>query len=439
MQVSVETTTGLERRLTLQIPADEVDGEVERRVSDTAKKARLPGFRPGKVPRKVVKQRFGDSLRAEVLDEFTNRFYQDAIAQESLRPVGVPAIDITRNVQGENVELVATFEVYPDIELSDVSALEIEKIVAEVTDDDVQAMLDKLRAQRAEYTEVDREAKLTDQLNIDYVGKKDGEAFEGGSAEGQDIVLGSGQLIDGFESGLVGAKAGDTRDLELTFPEDYQAKSLAGQAVTFEVKINSVQEQKLPELDEELFAAFEVEGGIEEFTQKVRDNMESQLKTSIEAQLKKQVLDALGEANPVELPDALVKQEIANVRAIAVQRSGGNPEDIDESLLPDELFREQAEKRIALSVILTKFVEDHEIRPTREQYMAFIDDIAESYENPDEVRNLYLSDEARLQQVNLVVAENLVVEKVVELAGTTERQSTYDEVLRLQTQNVSIV
>jgi len=432
MQVSVETTAGLERKLTLQIPAEEIDGEVEKRVADTAKKARLPGFRPGKVPRKVIKQRFGESLRAEVLNEVTGRVYQEAIAQESLNPAGMPAIDITKNVQGENVELVATFEIFPEIELNDVSELKFEKIVAEVSDDDVQNMIAKLRSQRATFVDVEREAKETDQVNIDYVGKKEGEPFDGGTADGQDIILGSGQLIEGFESGLVGAKAGDTRQLNLTFPEDYQSQDLAGQAVTFDVVVNAVKEQQLPELDEELFKAFEVDGGIEDFTAKVRENMENQLESAVEANLKSQVLDGLHELHPIELPAALIKQEIASLRMNALERFGGSAAGFDESLLPDEMFQEQAEKRIALSLIITRFVEAYEIKPTREQFIEFIDEIAESYEDPDEVRNLYMSDEAKLQQVSLVVTENLVVEKVVDLASVSDKQMSYEEVVNSQ-------
>ncbi len=432
MQVSVETTAGLERKLTLQIPADEVDGEVDKRVADTAKKARLPGFRPGKVPRKVVMQRYGDSLRAEVLQEVADRCYQQAIAQESLKPVGAPNIDITKNARGENVELVATFEVYPEVQIGDLSELKLEKYIAEVRDEDIDNMLEKLRQQRAEYIEVDRAAKDTDQLNIDYVGKRDGEPFEGGTAEGQELVLGSGQLIDGFESGLVGSKAGETRELELTFPEDYHASELAGQPVTFEVTVNNVKEAKLPELDDDFIKAFEVDGSIDDFKASVRENMETQLKDAIEANLKAQVMDGLVEANQVDLPEALVRQEIGSLRANAIQRFGGKAQDFDESLLPDEMFREQAEKRTALGVILNRVVEDQEIKPTREQLIEFIDGIAESYENPDEVRNMYMSNEQMLQQVNLLVVERLVVEKIVELAGATDKQATYDEVLKAQ-------
>jgi len=429
MQVQVENTAGLERKLTLEIPADQIDSEVQKRVVDTAKRARIDGFRPGKVPRKVVKQRFGEALRAEVVQEVANRSIQDAITQESLRPVGTPAVDLVKNEEGQNLELTATFEVFPEIELADVSTLELEKYVAEVTDADIDNMIDKLRDQRASWNKVDRAAADGDQVNIDYVGTKEGEAFDGGSAQGTDLVLGSGQMIEGFESGLIGAKAGETRNLSLVFPEDYQSEDLAGAAVEFEITVNSVSEKELPELNDAFFEAFEVEAGLDEFKTKVRDNMETQLRDAIDTHLKQQVMDGLAEQNEFEIPAALIADEISAMREQSIQRFGAGA-DFDRSLLPDEMFAEQAQKRVALGVIVNQAVQQYEIKPDREQLIAFIDDIAESYDDPDEVRNLYLSDESRMQQVGLMVTEKLVVEKIVEVAGVSEKTGSYDEVVQ---------
>ena len=433
MQVSVETTQGLERKLTLEIPAEQIDTEVQKRVLDTAKKARIDGFRPGKVPRKVIKQRFGDSIRAEVVSEIANKSIQDAIAQESLRMVGMPSVDLTKNEEGQSLELVATFEIFPEIELADVSTLKLEKFVAEVNDTDVDSMIEKLREQRATWSEVERAANDGDQVNIDFVGTKGGEPFDGGAAEGTDLVLGSKQMIDGFESGLVGAKAGEEKTLSLVFPEDYQSAELASAAVEFAVTVNSVSEKELPELNSEFLSAFEVDGDIDGFKKKIRDNMEKQLSDTIESHLKQQVMDGLVEQNEVEIPQAMINDEIHAMREQSIERFGAGAGDFDRSLLPDEMFEEQAKKRVALGVIVNQAVQKFEVKPDREQLIAFIDDIAESYDDPDEERNLYMSDESRMQQVGLLVTENLVVEKITELAGVTEKSGSYDDVIQANT------
>ncbi|RZV53924.1 MAG: trigger factor, partial [Pseudomonadales bacterium] len=290
-------------------------------------------------------------------------------------------------------------------------------------------MIEKLRTQRGEWSEVDRAAKDGDQVNIDFLGTRDGEPFDGGSADAFDLTLGEGKMITGFESGLEGAKAGDERNLKLTFPSDYHAEELAGANVEFAVTVNAVKEMSKPELDATFFAAFEVDGGYDEFRDKVSENMHTQLADAIESHLKQQVMDGLVEQNEVELPGVMIEQEIEALREQTISRFGGNAEDFDRSLLPDEMFTEQAHKRVALGVILNHLVKQYEIRPEREQIIEFIDDIAQSYENPDEVRNLYMSDESRLQQVNMMVVEKLVVEKITEMAEPGEKTGSYDEVM----------
>ena len=433
MQVSVEESNGLERVLRLGIPADQIDGEVQKRIADTAKRARIDGFRPGKVPRKVIKQRFGDAIRSEVIGEIANKSFQDAITQESLKPVGQPAMDILKNEEGHDLELTAKFEVFPEIKLGDASELQLEKSVGEVTDGDVETMIEKLRSQRADWNEVDRAAADGDKVNIDFVGYRDGEKFEGGSAEGHDLELGSGQMIPGFESGLVGVAKGESRTLELTFPEDYHSKELAAAEVSFEVTANEIKEKTLPELDDAFFKLFDVEGDLDAFKANVRENMEKQLDDALAEKLKTSVLDALLEQNPVELPDALIQQEIQQLRQQSLSRMGITPENaenFDASLLPDEMFDEQARRRVACGVIINQFVEDHEVRPEREQLLGFIDDIAGSYENPEEVRNMYLGNEDYLRQVSLIVTEKLVVEKIESMASVTETSIGYEEAMQ---------
>lgn len=430
MQVSVEQLEGLGRMLRLGIPAGEIDGEVQKRVADTAKKARLDGFRPGKIPRKVIKQRFGDAIRGEVVSEVASRSFQEAVTQESLRPVGEPQMEIVTNEEGQDLEFTAQFEIFPEIELGAPSELQVESLSAEVQDADVDQMIAKLREQRADWNAVDRASADGDQVNIDFKGIKDGEAFPGGSAEGHDLTLGSGQMIPGFESGLVGVKAGEQKNLDLTFPEDYQAEELAGAAVTFEVTVNEVKEQTLPELNEEFFKAFDSEGDLESFKTSVKDNMEKQLKEAVDAHLKNSVLEALLEQNPVQLPAALIASEIDALRQQSIARIGAAAENFDSSLLPDEMFAEQAERRVSFGVILNKYVEDHEIKPEREQLIEFIEDVAASYDNPEEVKNMYLSSEDHLRQVSMIVTERLVVENVASVASVTEKQVGYEEAMQ---------
>lgn len=426
MQVSVEALEGLERLLKLEIPADQIDGEVQKRVVDTAKRARIDGFRPGKVPRKVIVQRFGDSIRAEVVGEVANRSFQEAINQEKLQPVGTPAIDIETDEAGKDLRFTAKFEVFPEVKLGDPSTLTIEKLNASVVDKDIDNMLNRLRDQRAEWSAVDRAAADGDKLNIDFEGFRDGEQFDGGSAKEQDLELGSGQMIPGFESGLVGAKSGDTRELSLSFPDDYHAEELKGAAVKFNVTVNTVNEKSLPALDKEFFKLFEVDGDLDAFKANVRENMEKQLQEAIDAGLKKSVMDGLIDQNPIDLPAALTEQEINSMRMQSIQRFGANVDDFDMSLLPDEMFEEQAKHRVSLGVILNQFVQDHEIKPEREQLIEFIDDIASSYDDPDEVRNMYLSNEDHLRQVSMIVTEKLVVEKIESVASVTEKTVDYD-------------
>ena len=430
MQVSVEATEGLERKLKVAIPAEQIDTEVNNRISSTAKKIRLDGFRPGKVPRKVVKQRFGDSVRAEVLSELANQSFQKAVMQEELRPVGQPSIEPTNNAEGEAFEFVATFEVYPEVTLADCSEIKVEKLTAEIGDSDIQEMIDKLLDQQATWEVVERAAANGDQVNIDFAGTKDGEAFEGGSAEGTELELGSKRMIDGFEAALEGAKAGKEVVLNLNFPDDYHAEDLKGAAVEFKVTVNSVSEKKLPEMDEAFFAKFDVAGGLDDFKANVKDNMTGQLADAIERHTKQQVMDGLFDNNQVDLPAAMVADEVNALRQQSLSQFGAAAENFDMSLLPDTLFEEQARKRVALGVILSEAVEHFEIKPDRDKLMAFIDDLASSYDDPEEVKKHYKSDDNRMQQVQLMLVEKTVVEKVLEVAQVTEKASSYDEVVQ---------
>lgn len=432
MQVSIETTTGLERRMTVGIPAEQVEAEVTKRLQQATKTVRLNGFRKGKVPLSVVKQRFGAGVRQEVLGEFMSRSFYDAVQQQDVKPAGQPSIEPKELGEGKDVEFVATFEVYPEVSLADISGFEIEKLTAEVTEADVDNMINVLRKQQASWTEVERAAATDDRVNINYTGTKDGEEFQGGKAEGQNLVLGSNSMIPGFEEGLVGLKAGDEKVLSLTFPEDYHAEELKGAAVEFAVKVNSVSEQQLPELNAEFFSKYGVESDDgEQFRADVRKNMERELKNAAKSKLKTQVMDKLIAAHEVDLPKALVAGEIEALRNQMMQQFGGAQANLDlKALLPDEMFSEQAERRVALGLIVGEIVKAAEIKVDAARVRAMVEELASTYQDPEEVVNYYFNNRDLLASVESVVLEDQVVDHILGSAKVSETSSTYEDVIK---------
>lgn len=436
MQVSIETTSGLERRLTVGVPAAEVDSEVQKRLQQAAKNIRINGFRKGKVPMKVVKQRYGAGVRQEVLGELINRSFYDAVRKEDVKPAGQPSIEPKQFGEGKDLEYVATFEVYPSVELGDFSKFEITRYKADVTAEDVDKMIDVLREHQATWKEVDRAAAEGDQVNIDFVGTRDGEEFEGGKAEGQNLVLGSGSMIPGFEDGLVGLKAGDEKTLKLTFPEDYQAEELRGAEVEFQVKVNTVSEKELPELDKDFYAKFGVEkGGKPQFRKEVKANMVRELKNAIKTKTKTQVMDALIESHKPELPKALVESEIETLRQQMLQRFGGQQQNFDaKSLLPDTMFQEEAERRVALGLIVGEIVKANEIKVDAERVREMVEDLASTYEEPEAVVNYYYQNRELLSGVESAALEDQVVDHILDQAKVTEENSSYDDIVASQKQ-----
>jgi trigger factor len=432
MQVSIETTTGLERRMTVGIPAEQVDSEVTKRLQEAAKTVRLNGFRKGKVPLKVVKQRFGAGVRQEVLGEVMNRSFFEAIQKENVKPAGQPAIEPKEMAEGKDIEFVATFEVYPEIALVDTSGFEVEKLTADVQESDVDTMIDTLRKQQAEWKVVERAAADGDQVDIDFVGTKEGEEFEGGKGEGHKLVLGSGSMIPGFEEGIVGMSAGEGKVLKLTFPEDYQAEELKGAAVEFQVKVNSVSEQELPELEQAFFAKYGVEeGDLDKFRAEVRKNMERELKNAAKTKLKNQVMDKLVDAHEVELPQALIDSEIEALRGQMMQQFGGAQPNLDlKALLPDEMFKEQAERRVALGLIVGELIKSADIKVDSDRVREMVEEMASAYQDPEEVVNYYYANQQLLNGVESVVLEDQVVDHILSNAKVSEVSSDYESVVQ---------
>ncbi|MFZ8976749.1 MAG: trigger factor [Pseudohongiellaceae bacterium] len=434
MQVSVETTEGLERKLTIAIPGDRVDTAVNARLQEAAQTIRLNGFRQGKVPLKVVKNKFGKGVRQEVVGELMNQTYFEAIAQESLKPAGQPRIEPTSMDEGKDVEFVAVFEVYPEIELPDFAAIKAERLVAEVSDDDIDEMIETLRKQRQTWVPVERAAADGDMVNIDYVGKKEGEEFQGGKAAGQNLVLGSERMIPGFEDGVIGKSAGEDFTLQLKFPDEYHSEELAGAEVEFELTLNTVSEQSLPEVNEDFFKSFGVEeGGMEAFREEVSNNMQREMKTASRNKLKTTLMDALISDLEVAIPAALMSNEIHQLKHQTVQQMGGG-QGFDPHSMPDDLFREQAKRRVTLGLILGEVISQQSIQADADKVRDAVEEIAATYESPEEVVKWYYSNEEQLQGIESSVIEDQVFDYIIEQAQVFDKEVSYQDVIKPESQ-----
>jgi len=433
MQVSIETTSGLERRLTVGVPAERVDLEVDSRLQKASRDVRLPGFRPGKVPMKVMRQRFGPGIRQEVLGEVMNQSFQEAVVQEQLRPAGQPSIEPRNLDAGKDLEYVAIFEVFPDVDIVDLADFPVERPAAEVKDEDVDQIIEVFCKQQGSWEVVDRAVEEGDKVNIDYAGTKDGESFEGGSAEGSELEIGSGRMIPGFEDGIVGMKAGDEKVLALSFPDEYHNEELKGAAVEFKITLHSAEAMVPAPVDAELFKKYGVEDGDEQqFRTEVGENMSRELKNAVQNKVKQQVMDALIEAHQtLEVPKALVQQEISVMRRQMFQQFGGaQNQDLDlDSLLPDEMFDENAQRRVKLGLVMAEFISKHGIRADADKVRETIEELASTYQNPQEVLDYYYSDQQQLASVESKVLEDQVVEKLLESANITDKACSYQDAI----------
>ena len=428
MQVSVESTSALERKLNISVPAERIESEVTKRLQQTAKRAKVSGFRPGEVPMNIIRQRYEADARQDVLGDVIQATFYEAVVAEKLNPVGQPSIEPKLFEKDKGLEYVATFEVFPEFEVQGLESIEVERQFAEVATTDVDKMLDSLRKQNTTFTEVERAAATDDQVTINFVGTIDGEAFAGGTADNVPLVLGSGRMIPGFEDALVGCKAGDTKNISPTFPEDYQNLELAGKTAEFTVIVNKVEGPELPELNEEFFAMFgNTEGGLDGFRAEVQKNMERELNQAIKGKVKTQVMDGLLAANDIEVPAALISNEVDRLRVQAVQQFGGN---IQPDQLPAELFTEQAKRRVALGLIVAQMVKQFEIKADDAQVRSTIEEMAAAYQEPEQVIEWYYKNEQQLEDVRAVVLEEQVVDTVLGKAKVTDSTVSYEEAVK---------
>ncbi len=435
MQVSLETTSGLERRLTVGVPAEQVDNEVEDRIKQAARNVSIKGFRKGKVPVSVVKQRFGANIRQEVVGDVISRSFYAAVQKENVKPAGQPSIQPKQLAPGKDLEYIAVFEVYPSVALADLSQYEITRHTADVTENDLDAMIETLRKAQATYTPVDRAAIDGDKVNINFVGTKDGVEFAGGKADNQSLVLGSGSMIPGFEEGIVGMKVGEEKAIAVTFPEDYKSEELKGAQAEFKITLNSVSAAELPAVDQAFFSKFGVAGDLNQFRAEVKVNMERELNNALKMKVKNQVMDALISTHQVDVPKALVANEINLLRDQMMQRFGGQKQNFDvRSLLPDTMFQDEANRRVTLGLIVGEIVKDSKIKPDAKLVKAKVEEIASTYEQPQDVIDYYNSNRELMAGVESAVLEDQVVEYIVSKAKVNDVQSTYDQVIKSKPQ-----
>lgn len=426
MQVSLEREEGLERTLRVDIPGDRVNSAVDEKLGQLAQNVRLDGFRPGKVPLRVVRTRYGSQARQEVLSELMQSSLQEAISEQELQPAGTPSVEADDAEDG-GVTFRATFEVMPEIALEGLDGVEIEKPVAEVTEPDVDNMIETLRKQRQSFVDVERPAATGDQVVIDFVGRIDGEAFEGGSGQDTPVELGSGRMIEDLENGLEGIRAGETRTIEVTFPEEYQSQELAGRSAEFEVTAKAVQEPQLPEVDEEFVRGFGIESGaIEDLRADLRRNMERELNQTLRAQVKDRVLNALLERNDLTVPTPMVDEEIKRVREQMKQRLGGQ---VPDESLSDDLFREEATRRAKLGLLLAEVIRQAGITADAEAVNERIEEVASSYQEPEQVKQYYHEDRQARSNIEAMVIEDKAVEHLLAQADVKDEPTDFDTIM----------
>jgi trigger factor len=424
MQVTVESTGSLERKLRVELPIERVEREVDSRLKSVGKNAKIKGFRPGKVPPQVVRKRYGKQIRQEVLADLMQKSYSDALMQEKLNPAGAPKIE-QQDENGKHFAYVATLEVMPEVALRDLDKINVEKPEISIEDADVDAMIEKLREQKATWSEVDRASKDGDRVVCDFTGTLKGEAIQGGIGKNVPVVLGQGQMLPDFEKGLAGVKAGEDKSIKVKFPKDYHAEELQGKKVDFEIKVHRVEEKALPEVDDAFAESFNVTaGGLVQFRQDVRENMEREARQKVKNDLREQVMSGLLEANPLEIPRTLKHQQMHSMQHDAMQRLRIE----DHSKAPAiENFAAAAEKRVRLGLLLRQLIADEKLSLDEERLRAHIEELCAGYESADEMVEMYMKSPDIRRQIEPAALEQVAVDWLVEHGRKSTREVRFAE------------
>lgn len=432
MHVSVETVKGLERKVTISVPTEKVEEEVSLRLKNMVRKVKVDGFRPGKVPFSVVKKRFSHGVREEVAREMVQSTLFEALKEQKLVPAGSPYVEPEPIELGKDFQYTALFEVLPTIEIQELNKEKIEHVIAEVNDQDVNDMLEKLREQNKMWTETSRPVAEGDKVILDFEGFLDDEPFEGGKAEGYELIIGSGNMIPGFEDGLVGGEKDKEFSIQVTFPKDYHHSELAGKQTAFKIVIKHIMEGLLPELDTAFAEKFNIkEGGIEALKKDIKENMVRELERRVSNVNREKIFDELLKLNAFDIPNALVDQEIEHLKHDMYHRMFGHEHKEDEEIpdFPRILFEEQAQRRVRLGLLFSEYVKKHELFADKGRVDAMVDQMASAYEKPEELRDWYRSSKERLANIEALVLEEMVAEKIAENAELVDTKMTYESVM----------
>ena len=432
MSISIETLEGLQRRVTITVAADKIEAAYKEQLKGYAKNARVDGFRKGKVPHSIIEQRFGVAARQEVLSDEMQRAFFDAVIAEKINLAGRPTFTPNNYQPGQEFSFSVTFEVFPEVELKGLENIEVEKPVVEISEADLDKMVDVLRKQQATWAESQEAVKAEDRVVIDFVGSVDGEEFEGGKATDFVLAMGQGRMIPGFEEGIVGHKAGEQFDIDVTFPAEYHAENLKGKAAKFAITLKKVENIVLPELTEEFVKKFGNAKSVEDLRAEIKKNMQRELNNAVTARVKNQVINGLIAQNDIEVPAAAVAEEVEVLRQQAVQRFGGKPEMAAQ--LPAELFEAEAKRRVQVGLLLSTVIGSNELKVDEARVEAMIADIASAYEQPAEVVEYYAKNRQLTENIHNVVLEEQAVDTVLAKAKVTEKAMSFDELMQSQVQ-----
>lgn len=433
MESSFNQSEGLKRQLRVTVPRNELDSLYQQKLEEHAKTAKIDGFRPGKVTPKVIEQKYGSSVHYEALEETMRDNLIQALSEQNVKPVATPNVDLITDDQDKDLVFDAHFEVLPEIEVKGLEGEEIELYDSEVADADIDRVVERLRKRQATWHEVERGAQEGDKITADFKGYIDDEPIEGGEAEGAEVVLGEGQMVDGFEDDLHGAKAGDEFSMTVTFPEDYHAQELAGQETRFDVKVHKVEEPELPEIDGDFLKQFGLseDGGLEDFREEINKHMQAELESALRMSKKNAVLDKLIAVNDFDLPESLIEEEIVNLHKQNNQQQSEEEQEEEPEISDTErqALRPEAERRVKLGLLISQVANDHELEADQETMREIVHNMATSYENPEEFVQWYLNDDNRKAQVEMAALEEKVVDKLLEQANVTTQSLSYEELV----------
>lgn len=440
LQITVNKTSNQETQLTVKVPVANIQTKVEKRIQQVARTAKIDGFRKGKVPVSHIRSQFGAGIQQEVINDEIRDTVFDAIRQENIRAVGMPNIDDVK-LEDDFLVYQATVEIFPEVEVQGLKDLEVERHSAKVDDKDVETMVENLRKQRQEFVESDSAVENGNRATFDFEGSIDGEKFDGGTAEDFSLEIGSGRMIPGFEEGIVGMKAGEEKVIDVTFPEDYQAENLKGKKAQFKITMKKVEKAQLPEINDEFLGLFGVkEGGVDKLKADVRKNMEREIKGAARNQIKQAAFDALLEKNEFDIPASMLEQEIDRQRNMMLnrfaQQFGANPANFNKDMLPNELFEDQALRSARLGVIVSRLIDEQKMEVDQERVNTYINELAENYEDPQEVIDFYSNDKEQRANIEAVVLEDQVVDYILSQGKVSDKEISYQDLLVSQQQGM---